>query len=40
MAYNWADAHEHADTFELGINDELEDRIDELTRSSHALPAW
>ena len=42
MAYNWADAHEHADTFELGINDELEDRIDELTghptRCPHGEP--
>ena len=31
MGYDWASAHELTDTFELGLNDELEDRIDELT---------
>ena len=31
MGYDWAAAHELADTFENGVNDELEDRIDDLT---------
>lgn len=31
MQYDWADAHEYADTFERGINQHLEDRIDEIT---------
>lgn len=31
MGYDWAAAHQLADTFERGINDELEDRMDELT---------
>ena len=38
MGYDWAAAHELADTFEQGINDELEQRIDELKeqiRRSH-----
>lgn len=30
MKYDWATAHDLADTFERGINDELEDRMDEL----------
>jgi DtxR family transcriptional regulator, Mn-dependent transcriptional regulator len=42
MRYDWASAHELADTFEQGINDELEDRIDELTdhptRCPHGEP--
>src|SRR6185295_19687090 len=31
MGYDWAAAHELADVFENGINDELEDRMDNLT---------
>jgi DtxR family Mn-dependent transcriptional regulator len=31
MGYDWAAAHELTDQFELGLNDELEDRIDKLT---------
>jgi DtxR family Mn-dependent transcriptional regulator len=31
LGYDWAAAHELTDTFELGLNDELEDRIDEIT---------
>lgn len=42
MRYDWASAHELADTFELGINDQLEDRMDELTdhptRCPHGEP--
>jgi len=42
MKYDWAAAHVLADTFELGINDELEDRMDELagrpTRCPHGEP--
>jgi len=42
MGYDWASAHELTDTFELGLNDELEDRIDELTgyptRCPHGEP--
>ena len=42
MKYDWASAHVLSDTFELGINDELEDRMDELagypTRCPHEEP--
>lgn len=42
MQYDWATAHDLADTFERGINDQLEDRIDELagrpTRCPHGEP--
>jgi DtxR family Mn-dependent transcriptional regulator len=42
MKYDWATAHELADTFELGVNDEIEDRMDELagrpTRCPHGEP--
>ena len=42
MNYDWAAAHELADVFEKGINDELEDRIFELagrpTRCPHGEP--
>lgn len=42
MGYDWASAHELTDTFERGINDELEDRMDELaghpTRCPHGEP--
>ena len=29
MKYDWATAHQLADTFELGVNDMIEDRMDE-----------
>lgn len=42
MGYDWVSAHELADIFELGINDEIEDRIFELsgrpTRCPHGEP--
>jgi len=42
MKYDWAAAHELSDTFEKGINDEIEDRMDELaghpTRCPHGEP--
>jgi len=42
MGYDWASAHTLSDVFERGINDELEDRIDELsghpTRCPHGEP--
>lgn len=42
MGYDWAAAHELADTFEQGVNDELEDRMDALTghptRCPHGEP--
>lgn len=42
MGYDWATAHELADVFEQGINQELEDRIDEMTgypkRCPHGEP--
>lgn len=42
MKYDWASAHELADTFERGVNDEIEDRMDELTghptRCPHGEP--
>ncbi len=42
MQYDWAKAHELSDVFELGVNHELEDRIDELTdhptRCPHGEP--
>jgi DtxR family Mn-dependent transcriptional regulator len=31
MGYDWAEAHDLADTFERGVDDALEDRIDEMT---------
>ena len=31
MGYDWADAHELTDIFELGVNQDIEDRMDELT---------
>jgi DtxR family Mn-dependent transcriptional regulator len=30
MNYDWASAHELSDVFERGVNDEIEDRIDDL----------
>ena len=42
MGYDWASAHELADVFEKGLNDELEDRVFELsgrpTRCPHGEP--
>src|SRR5512145_2655045 len=42
MKYDWASAHELSDVFERGVNDELEDRMDELaghpTRCPHGEP--
>ena len=42
MKYDWATAHELADTFERGVNDQIEDRMDELagypTRCPHGEP--
>lgn len=42
MGYDWAKAHELSDVFELGVNQQLEDRIDELTghptRCPHGEP--
>lgn len=38
MGYDWASAHELADTFEKGINDELEDRMDDLTGHPRRCP--
>jgi DtxR family Mn-dependent transcriptional regulator len=42
MQYDWASAHELSDVFERGVNDEIEDRIDELSgfpkRCPHGEP--
>lgn len=42
MGYDWAAAHELTDTFERGINAELEDKLDEMadhpTRCPHGEP--
>ncbi|MBL8051266.1 MAG: metal-dependent transcriptional regulator [Anaerolineales bacterium] len=42
MQYDWASAHELSDVFERGVNDEIEDRMDELadhpTRCPHGEP--
>ena len=42
MKYDWATAHELSDTFEKGVNDEIEERMDELagrpTRCPHGEP--
>jgi len=42
MKYDWATAHELADTFERGVNDKIEDRMDELagypSRCPHGEP--
>ncbi|GAB4571408.1 MAG: metal-dependent transcriptional regulator [Anaerolineales bacterium] len=42
MKYDWATAHELSDVFEKGVNDEIEDRMDELaghpTRCPHGEP--
>jgi DtxR family Mn-dependent transcriptional regulator len=42
MRYGWDEAHDFSDQFELGINDSLEDRLDEITghptRCPHGEP--
>jgi len=42
MNYDWAAAHELSDVFERGVNEEIEDRMDELaghpTRCPHGEP--
>lgn len=42
MKYDWASAHELSDVFERGINEEIEDRMDDLTghptRCPHGEP--
>lgn len=38
MGYDWASAHELSDVFEHGVNDELEDRMDELTNHPTRCP--
>ena len=42
MKYDWASAHNRSDVFERGVNDEIEDRMDELaghpTRCPHGEP--
>lgn len=42
MKYDWASAHDLSDVFEKGVNDEIEDRMDELagrpTRCPHGEP--
>ena len=38
MGYDWAEAHLLADQFEHGLNQELEDRIDELTGHPQHCP--
>jgi len=42
MNYDWAAAHELSDVFERGVNDEIEERMDELaghpTRCPHGEP--
>lgn len=42
MDYDWAEAHDLSDVFELGINQKLEDRIDDMTghptRCPHGEP--
>ncbi|HKY79151.1 MAG TPA: metal-dependent transcriptional regulator [Anaerolineales bacterium] len=42
MGYDWATAHELTDTFERGMNQELEDKMDEMagrpTRCPHGEP--
>lgn len=38
MKYGWDEAHDLSDQFELGINDHLEDRLDELTGHPSRCP--
>jgi DtxR family transcriptional regulator, Mn-dependent transcriptional regulator len=38
MKYGWDEAHELSDTFALGVNDAVEDRIDEITGHPNRCP--
>lgn len=38
MQYDWAAAHELADVFEQGVNEEIEDKIDELMGHPKSCP--
>ena len=38
MNYDWASAHELSDVFERGVNDEIEDRMDELAGHPTSYP--
>jgi len=38
MKYGWDEAHELSDTFALGVNDRVEDRIDEITEHPTRCP--
>src|SRR5512147_2959824 len=38
MKYGWDEAHDLSDSFELGINDHLENRIDEITGHPKRCP--
>ncbi|MDA1329461.1 MAG: metal-dependent transcriptional regulator [Chloroflexi bacterium] len=38
MGYDWAEAHDLTDQFELGLNEEIEDRIDSLTGHPQHCP--
>ena len=38
MKYGWDEAHELSDTFALGVNDVVEDRIDEITGHPKRCP--
>jgi DtxR family Mn-dependent transcriptional regulator len=38
MQYDWAAAHELSDVFERGVNEDLEDRMDELTGHPQRCP--
>ncbi len=38
MKYGWDEAHELSDSFALGVNDEVEDRMDELTNHPTRCP--
>lgn len=38
MKYGWDEAHELSDTFALGVNDKVEDRIDEITEHPTRCP--
>jgi DtxR family Mn-dependent transcriptional regulator len=38
MGYDWAEAHDLSDVFEMGLNQKLEDRIDEMTGHPSRCP--
>ena len=38
MKYGWDEAHELSDTFALGVNDQVEERIDEITNHPTRCP--